>query len=144
MFDSHGKFVVTQQGNVLKVDASGPFNHEAVDCYQEDVVAAIKNIDGPWGQLILMHANCLYTPKAEERMYHFSKLRKDLGLKAIALVFIDKNTMFIVKDKIADYYKNLDIAYEFFTQRNHAEQWLTTQLQPTTTVNNQTDLSCHI
>ncbi|NQZ30303.1 MAG: hypothetical protein HRU06_03470 [Oceanospirillaceae bacterium] len=144
MFDSHGKFIVSLQGNILRVDASGPFNHEAVDCYQEDVIAALKSLSGPWGQLILMHANCLYTPEAEERMYHFSQLRKELGLKAIALVFVDQDAMFIVKDKISSFYKNIDITYHFFTQQLLAEQWLATQLQPTMRSEHLSEVNYHI
>ena len=122
MFESHGRFVVCRQGNILKVDATGPFNHEAVENYQEDVVDAIKYLDEPWGQLILMHENCLYTPQAAQAMYHFAELRQKLGLVAIALVFIDKNAMLIVQDKISDFYHNNtnlhipgDITVAFYT-----------------------------
>ena len=128
MFESHGRFVVCRQGNILKVDATGPFNHEAVENYQEDVVDAIKYLDEPWGQLILMHENCLYTPQAAQAMYHFAKLRRELGLVAIALVFIDKNAMLIVQDKISDFYQGLKIPYQFFYNREEGTHWLKNKL----------------
>lgn len=130
MFESHGRFVVCRQGNILKVDATGPFNHEAVENYQEDMVDAIKYLDEPWGQLILMHENCLYTPQAAQAMYHFAELRRELGLVAIALVFIDKNAMLIVQDKISDFYQRLEIPYQFFYNREEGTHWLKNQLLP--------------
>jgi len=131
MFDSHGKFIISYKDNIIEVQASGPFNLEAVKCYEEAVVEAVRQISNPWGQIIFMHHNCLYTPEAEEEMQRFTKLRKELGLKTIALVFTDHTAMFLIRDKISSFYRQQDIPCEFFTDKTEAYKWLNTQLQQT-------------
>jgi len=128
MFGSHGTFIVTKKANILEVDATGPFNQGAVDCYQSDVLALVQEIKGGWGQIAYINENCLYTPGAEQQMYRFTKMRKELGLQAIALVFVDHNSMQIVRDKIADFYQSLAVSYHFFTDKLQAEEWLDKQL----------------
>jgi len=130
MFGSHGKFIVTRKANILEVDATGPFNQAAVNCYQSDLLTLVTEIKGGWGQIVYMHENCLYTPGAEQQMYSFTKMRKDLGLQAIALVFVDNNTMQIIKDKVADFYQSLAVTYHFFTDKSQAKEWLDKQLTP--------------
>ena len=129
MFDSHGEFIVSYQDNIIEVEATGPFNLKAVKRYEEDVVEAVTHIHSPWGQIVFMHQNCLYTPEAEKEMHKFSKLRKRLGLSAIVLVFIDHQAMFLIKDKISEFYLQHDIPCEFFTQKVEASEWLSQQLQ---------------
>ena len=128
MFGLHGEFVVSYQGSIIEVEATGPFNLKAVKCYEKDVVEAVTHIHVPWVQIVFMHQDCLYTPEAEQEMHKFSKRRKRLGLTAIALVFIDLHTMYLSKDQIAKFYQQHDIPCEFFTQKEAANKWLSKQL----------------
>jgi len=130
MFSSHGKFIVSRKANIVEVDATGPFNHEAVIGYQNDIIDCVEDIQGSWGQVVYIHDNCFYTPGAEQLMYGYCKARQDLGLKAIALVLMNNDAMQIMKDKIADYYQRLNIPHQFFTEQSVAQKWLDSQLAP--------------
>ena len=130
MFDLHGKFIVSRWGNIIEVHAHGPFNNEAIEDYQEDVLAELKTINPHWGMLVFMHKNCLTTPEGGEKLKEHAKILQDLGLKAIALIFTDEEPIQFVKDNLTNFYQYLGITAQFFQQQVAAQQWLDAQLAP--------------
>ncbi|OUS39434.1 hypothetical protein A9R01_01600 ['Osedax' symbiont bacterium Rs2_46_30_T18] len=128
MYPAHGLHKIELKDNILTVEARGPFNDEQVQNYQAQLQHTLGNICGPWGQLNLLHQDCLFTPQAERAMYQTIEFRKQRGVCAIAVVFITPGPNSITEQQLTRIYQHFNIAHAYFINENDALIWLNTQL----------------
>ncbi|EPJ51551.1 MAG: hypothetical protein OFPI_17070 [Osedax symbiont Rs2] len=124
MFIAHGEYRVDIQQNLLIVEAKGPFNKEVVKQYALEMQHAVQKMQSPWGQLIIMHQDSLFTPEAEKLMHKSARARKLSGLYACAIVLVETTVRFAIEHQVSNIYRRADIAHDFFDCEQQARAWL--------------------
>ncbi|MGB1236981.1 MAG: hypothetical protein ACPG4U_02150 [Pseudomonadales bacterium] len=124
MFVSHGEFVIELKADYLRVDACGPFNQEAVEHYAAQIEQLHAQLPARWGQLNVMHDNCLYTPQAQRVLNELTQRRVALGLCCLAFVIPGLNSKGFMHQQLEDSYANSAVEYAFFDDVVSAQQWL--------------------
>jgi len=125
---AHGVHRIEFKDKILTVEAKGPFNEQQVQNYQAQLQKVLSKIKGQWGQLNLLHQDCIFTPQAEREMYHTIKLRKQCGVCAIAVVFVDTEPTGIVEKQLTRLYQQFNIVHAYFIDEDAALDWLETQV----------------
>jgi len=123
-FAPHGEYKISVENNLLLVEAKGPFNSEIVANYTADMALAVKQVDAPWGQLIVLHQEGLFTPSAEKQMYGTISARKDLGMCASGIVIIGASAKFAIEMQISRIYNDLQVKHQYFDNEKEARDWL--------------------
>lgn len=123
MFNTHGEHMLKFDDSILTVEARGPFNNEQIALYHAELHSILKRTTAPWAQLNILHQDCLFTPEGEKSMSENIKMRKDLGICAIAVVFVDGATS-IVEQQLGRMYAQYDIPYACFDNTEDATIWL--------------------
>jgi hypothetical protein len=91
MFNEHGEFAVTRQGNILLVYAFGAWNAETAKAYIHTIKEAIEPFkDESWALISNVEQWELCTPDCEILMVYLAKECRAKGLKREAVV--NKNT----------------------------------------------------
>lgn len=128
MFHAHGEHSVSLTDDILTVEAKGPFNIEQIACYQEALKSVLSDVKPPWAQLNLLHKDCLFTPQGEKDLADSIQLRKDYGLCAIAVVFVDSGLHTIAEQQLKKVYSEHNINYDCFDNKEQALKWLKQQI----------------
>lgn len=129
MFYSHGEHKVDFHDNILTVSAKGPFNSQQILIYQGKIESILQAVSAPWAQLNILHQDCLFTPEGEKDLCASLKIRKDRGICAIAVVFVEDSYTAIVEEQLGRMYAMHDIPYGIFDETVEAELWLREQLK---------------
>ncbi|EPJ52200.1 MAG: hypothetical protein OFPI_14750 [Osedax symbiont Rs2] len=125
---AHGLCNIEFKDSILTLEVTGPFNEQHVQNLQCQLQKALLNVDSPWGQLTLLHQDCIFTPQAEQEMYHTVKLRKQRGICAIAVVFVNKVRTMIIERQLTRIYQQFDIDHAYFIDADTAAVWIKEQL----------------
>ena len=125
---AHGLHRIEFKDKFLTVEARGPFNDQQVQNYQAQLQEVLSKVKGHWGQLTLLHQDCIFTPQAEREMYHTIKLRKQRGVCAIAVVFIDTAPTGLVEQQLTRLYQQFNIMHAYFIDADAALVWLEAQV----------------
>ncbi|MCP4023037.1 MAG: hypothetical protein GY729_14445 [Desulfobacteraceae bacterium] len=124
---SHGIYTIELRDRILYVDATGPFNEDAVKEYQKDLTAYIKKLSQhSWALCAVFRNESLFTPDAEEEMMAVTLWRKKMGMKAVAVIFNDIKGLNILKAQMERIYNTADIHHAFFydSDFSRAFSWL--------------------
>ena len=123
VFEKHGVYSLKVIGQVLIVDATGPFNDELVVCYNNALEACIQQLESScWGQIVTLHEQSLFTPDAERTLNSSLKRRKERGLRASAVVC--KSPYSLVQSQIDRIYSSADVIHDFCKGEEEALLWL--------------------
>ena len=123
VFEQHGVYSLKIQGQVLIVDATGPFNDELVVSYNNALESCIQQLESScWGQIVTLHDQSLFTPEAEQSLIHSLKQRKQRGLRASAVVC--NSPYKVVQSQVDRIYQNAGISHGFFSNEEEARLWL--------------------
>ena len=125
---AHGLCKIEFKDNILTLEVTGPFNEQHVQNLQCQLKKALSNVDSPWGQLTLLHQECIFTPQAEQEMYATVELRKQRGICAIAVVFVDKVRTIIIEQQLTRIYQKFDIDHAYFIDADAATVWIKEQV----------------
>ncbi len=128
MFLPHGEYRIELKNDVLLIEAKGPFNIELVKQYTQEVDTIIKTLIKPWGQVLILHQDCLFTPEAERLMYRTVEHRKKLGLVASAVVFADPQSRFIIEQQLSNIYQMSQVQYRCFEDEVAGTAWVDERL----------------
>jgi undecaprenyl pyrophosphate synthase len=130
MFIAHGIFQVkdSDHQNIIIVDATGPFNHQAVHIYRQQIVDRLPNINGYWAQLNIANQNCLYTPEAELELLSLTAFKRENGMRFAAVLFKECLCKTLIEEKIKKFYYTHNIICKIFLDQNEAMHWLTNSL----------------
>ena len=131
MFQTHGEHKVLFDDNILTVHAKGPFNSEQISIYQNKIESELQGRSAPWAQLNILYEDCLYPPEGEKTLHASLKTRKDIGICAIANVFVEGSYTFIVEQQLGRMYALHDIPYACFDGIENATIWLREQINKT-------------
>ena len=72
-FAAHGSYSVERSGNILVVEATGPFNEHIIHQFENDVETCMEQLKNQaWATLVIYHGNGIFTPEAEAECIKFS------------------------------------------------------------------------
>ncbi len=124
-YSEHGHYTIEHQGNILLVDAQGPFNEESAKHYHHDVTQLVEKMSGePWGSLITFRGNSVFTPDAEQQLAQTTRYRQEKGMIAIAVVILNSAYADIQQMQLQRIYRDCQISFHVFSDIDSAKTWL--------------------
>lgn len=122
---AHGVFTVKPLGQIVFVDAEGPWNQESAKAYRQALFDAIESMAGcPWALLVVLHGQSMMTPEAEQEMVALVKARKEKGMRSVALVCGDTLGRSMIERQFSRIYQAADVQYTFVDDIDDAYAWL--------------------
>jgi len=131
-FTPHGSHIISSSGNLLTVDAYGPWNREAAQKYEDKARKEIKAVlrsYSQWAMLIRVHGLSIYTPDSIPILQQFHKWRLEQNMHSIAIVCCeceDISTV-ILKNQLKDVYgfsPETPPIEKYFLNKDDALVWL--------------------
>lgn len=120
-----GSYQIARQGNILFVDAHGPFNDVTAERYHEDIVQYTEEMLGvSWGSLITFHGNNLFTPDVELQIRETTHYRQQKGMIAIAVVILDSAYADVQQMQLQQIYSDYQLTFHVFSDSEMASEWL--------------------
>ncbi len=127
IFMEHGVFEVKNEGKLLLVDATGPFNEELIIQYEKALESCIQTLEiSQWNQVIVLHQLSLFTPEAEKVLTNTVINRRSRGLMACAVVLMDVEGESLIKTQMSRCYDQARVKHTFTTSISYAKKWLET------------------
>lgn len=125
----HGDYIVSRSQQVILFAGRGPWNDESLMHGTRQMAVNIGNLDKsrPWAQLSCLFGECLLPPSTFNMFVKQSKIRKEMGLQALAIVILDTDIMNTIKQQLTSAYQEVGIEHAFFTSIVEAIQWLEQQ-----------------
>ena len=121
-----GKYKITPDGQLLVVDAHGPFTEDVTENYLNDMYSACRVFAGqPWGLLATFYGNSVFTPEAEAALVKVTRYRVEHGMIANASVILDSNLADIQQMQLKRIYHACDVTFHVFANIEAAKNWLT-------------------
>ncbi|MCO4797915.1 MAG: hypothetical protein KC484_01775 [Colwelliaceae bacterium] len=121
----HGKYTIKPHGNILVVDAHGPFNDvTAADYVQEMYDACEKFSDKAWGLLVTFYGNSVFTPEAEKALVEVTRYRMKRGMIANASVIMESSSADIQQMQLRRIYQACNLTFHVFSDVGSARNWL--------------------
>ena len=122
---AQGEYSIEQKGNILFVDAHGPFNDVMAQLYAKDMYEVCSTFKGEWwASLVTYYGNALYTPEAESTLIALTKYRAQHGMIANASIILDSNCGDIQQMQLRRIYQGANMTFHVFCDINSAEKWL--------------------
>lgn len=123
-FSAHGEFTLQIKGDILFVDATGPFNEETASQYvvkYQDHITRYR----PKLQLSHLHGSSIFSPEIEESIAQLHKWSAQMGLRAEAVVLdTDQNEHAILMTQAKNIFSDIKTTYKFFDSKEEAMSWL--------------------
>ncbi len=124
-YSAHGRYIIEQKGNILLVDAHGPFNEVTVAKYHQDIKQVTENMTGEsWGSLITFRGNSVFTPEAEQQLRETTQYRQKKGMIAIAVVILNSAYADMQQMQLQRIYHDCQIEFHVFSGSESATAWL--------------------
>jgi hypothetical protein len=130
MFNEHGEFAVTRQGNILLVHVSGAWNAETAKAYKHTINQTIEPLNGnSWALISNVEKWELCTPDCELLMVKLAVKSRENGLKREAVVNINTKSVKLElfhKHSKEDYFEPSTIQFQrrFLETEEEANVWL--------------------
>ncbi len=127
IFSPHGTLDIAVDGNLILIEAQGPWNVEYLDYLHAQLIAAVANVD-------LANYAILITPKGEAISveagleYHLNFIRQG-NTKAVALNLAYCTTSLLTESLFTKLYRAAGIKHAFFDNGFEARLWLEKQLK---------------
>lgn len=122
---AHGSYKIEHQGNILVVDAHGPFNEITAAEYVSDMYKACDKFSGTnWGLLVTFYGNSVFTPEAEQALVDVTKYRMNKGMTANASVIMNSNSADIQQMQLRRVYQQCNLTFHVFSDVESARNWL--------------------
>ena len=122
---AHGSYSIEQQGNILLVDAKGPFNEVTLAQYHLDMKEVCQQMQGqPWASLVTYYGNSIFTPEAEACLIDVTKYRVKHGMLVNASVIINSNHADLQQMQLTRVYQSAGVLFHVFSDVERAKDWL--------------------
>ena len=122
---AHGSYKIEPQGNILVVDAHGPFNEITAAAYVKEMHQKCDEFSGKnWGLLVTFYGNSIFTPDAEQALIDITKYRMQRGMIANASVIMNSNSADIQQMQLRRVYQTCNLTFHVFSDVNSARNWL--------------------
>jgi hypothetical protein len=129
---AHGQYTIEQKGNILFVDAHGPFNEVITQQFSQDMHQICQKFkDECWASLVTYYGNALYTPEAENDLITLTKYRARHGMIANASIIFDSSCSDIQQMQLRRIYQSANVTSHVFSDVNSAEKWLVEFMEST-------------
>ena len=123
---AHGEYSIEKKGNILFVDAHGPFNDVTAQLYAKEMYKVCSSFQGEcWASLVTYYGNALYNPEAERTLIDLTKYRAQHGMIANASIILDSNCGDIQQMQLRRIYQSANMTFHVFCDINSAKKWLT-------------------
>ena len=130
-FKAHGSFGLHREGQLIVVDAAGPWNLELIQQYARDVLPVIREIslDGPWGAVVIVKESVMFTADAAEALREAGfRSAKTSGRVAVCYVIgHDVEGAGLAPGMIRHIYEGLN-PWAIFTEIEPAMVWMREQI----------------
>ena len=124
-FKEHGVFEVKVEGQLLLVDATGPFNDELLKHYRDALESCIQRLEvGQWNQIVTLHQTSIFTPEAEETLTQSLIERRSRGLIACSVVIADVDCKSVVKEQMSRCYRRAGVKHQYVNSITEAKEWI--------------------
>ena len=122
---AHGSYKIEHQGNILLVDAHGPFNDVTAQAYVKEMYQACDTFAGKnWGILVTFYGNSVFTPDAEQTLIEITRYRMKKGMIANASVILNSNSADIQQMQLRRIYQTCKLPFHVFSDIHCAKNWL--------------------
>ncbi|MEG3765436.1 hypothetical protein [Alteromonas sp. 14N.309.X.WAT.G.H12] len=122
----HGEFIVTLSGNVMLIQAFGPWNTECAEQFSKGYALALKALkDKHWADLIVLRGESLLIPDAERTLLEKIRWARSEGLERVAIVTGKSNVGVTSRMQLENLYGHFEFAYGFFDDYEQGLAWLT-------------------
>lgn len=122
---AHGKYTIKHHGNILVVDAHGPFNDVTAADYVQEMYDACDKFSGKtWGLLVTFYGNSVFTPEAESALVDVTKYRMERGMIANASVILESSSADIQQMQLRRIYQACNLTFHVFSDIHSARNWL--------------------
>ena len=130
-FKAHGQFGLHRDGQVIVVEATGPWNLELIQQYAHDVLPVIRDIsfDGPWGSVVVVRNSVMFTVDAAAALREAGfRNAKSSGRVAVAYVIPpDVEGAPFAPSMIRNIYEGLN-PWAIFAEVQDAMAWMRVQI----------------
>lgn len=122
----HGDYVVGRCNQVVLFAGKGPWNDETLYQGTKMLGEQISQVDmtQPWAQFSCLFGESLMPPSAFKLFAKQTKIRKERGLSALAIVIQDSDIKSTIKHQLTEAYTQADIEHAFFDDSSLALDWL--------------------
>lgn len=120
-----GEYTIQREGNLLIIDAQGPFDEAIAKQYHQDMINITDNFNGAfWASLVTYRGNGIFPPEAERSLIETTAYRVQRGLIATAAVIIESNQADLQQMQLRRIYQNYRIPFHVFSDVENARSWL--------------------
>tara|TARA_R110000787_G_scaffold93372_2_gene195625 strand:- start:101 stop:511 length:411 start_codon:yes stop_codon:yes gene_type:complete len=132
IFSAHGKLALTIVGNIIYLEAQGPWNMEFIGNLHKQLLWAVTQVDQS-------NYGVLFTPKGEAISvepgleYHINFIRQG-NTQAIALNLAHCTTPLLTENLFSKLYRTANINHAFFDHAFEAKTWLDAELNAVTAI----------
>jgi hypothetical protein len=125
----HGEYVVGRCDQVILLRARGPWNDETLKRGSHEFsLHSQKLTEGkPWAQLSCLYGESIMPPWTFKHFVYHTKIRKDQGLSALAVVILDSDIEATIKQQLSQAYSEVEISHSFFNNVDASIKWLNQQ-----------------
>jgi hypothetical protein len=121
----HGTYTIKPQGNILVVDAHGPFNEATAADYVQDMYDACEKFSGEtWGLLVTFYGNSVFTPEAEQALVEVTRYRMKRGMIGNASVILESSSADLQQMQLRRIYQSCNLTFHVFSDIYSARKWL--------------------
>ena len=129
-FAAHGSYSVERNGNILVIEATGPFNESIIQQFENDAETRIEQFNNEaWATLVIYHGNGIFTPEAEAECIRLTKSKARAGMLANASVVINSIHADLQQMQLNRIYETANVPSHVFSDSVHATNWLNTFFQ---------------
>ena len=128
-FGAHGTLDVRQEGQLLIVEGTGPWNLESLEA--SGVVAnplVDKLSSEPWGVVLIIHGEPIYVPEAAEALVTIVREQRQRGRIASAVVVEDCFSPRFARNHIGEIYDRAGETYKFLPDMDQAKEYVLEQI----------------
>jgi hypothetical protein len=130
-FKAHGAFNLHRDGQVIVIEAAGPWNLELIRQYAHDVLPVTREVaaGGPWGAVVVVRNSVLFTTEAAQSLREAGfRTAKASGRIAVAYVIAPEvEGALLAPDILRRIYDGLN-TWAIFTDLDAAMDWLRGQI----------------
>lgn len=127
---SEGRFNLSQSGNILTVEAHGPFDAASVTHFLHDIKEVVSDIkQTPWATLAVYSGHGVFSFDAEEILIETTKERMKNNMVAIAAVISNTSQTDLLQMQLNRVYQSCNLKHNFFSDHNCAQAWLARLLE---------------
>ena len=125
MYKAHGSANIQRIDNIVVIDAVGPWNKESTVDASEFFAQAYQDLAGrPWGVIVIVNGEALYTPEACLNITRNIIRDKAQGRVLTALITSGSNFPGVTRDILTKVYEEADAEFQFFDEFEVAFKWM--------------------